>query len=471
MLYSTEGLAAAGLNLVPPFTVALCLDPEQDVNDQPDLPLLYKSVARVLPGRRLAGIAEFQGQTVFAKLFYGKGARRYWSRERHGAQLMANAGTRTPPVLFSGATSDGKGFVVLYAAIPNPTALAEDDLPQILAATEQVALLHEHNLMQTDIHLNNFVVSSQQVHLVDADGVRAAAVLRRHFRNLACFLAQRAPWFDHQIEAVWAAYVAVRGEYVANMGSTAKLRELTLAERERRIAKYLQKTQRECTEFVQRKKFKREFLCDRNHWPRLQRFLLFPEVYLGEGTPLKLGNSATVVRCEIEGERYVVKRYNIKNFGHRVRRWFKRRARNAWCNGHWLEFLGIATARPVALLEQRVGPLVGVSYLVMLDVGDRDLGQVLSSEPEAFEQVAIQTCELLTRLQAARIIHGDLKATNLIERVNTARETEQRQMVLIDFDALSSGVSDKDKVRFMANWQDDPQLYQAWQAKLVAAGL
>ena len=250
------------------------------------------------------------------------------------------------------------------------------------------------------------------------------------------------------------------------MGSEAQLFELTTSERDKRVSKYLDKSQRECTEFVRRKKFHREFLCDREHWQRLQRFMVFPEVYLGEGTPLKLGNSATIVRCEIEGEPYVIKRYNIKSWVHRVRRWFKRRGRNAWQNGHWLGFLGIATARPIALLEQRWGPLVGVSYLVMPDVGDRDLGQVLSSEADAFDRVAAQTCGLLAKLKAAGLQHGDLKATNLIEHVTH----NNREMVLIDFDALKRGNADKDRARFLANWQEEP-LKSAWTQKLEEAGL
>lgn len=465
--YSAKGLASAGLDLVPPFQVELCLEPKQDVQAPPVELLTYRSIARLLPGRRLSGIADYQGAVVFAKLFYGKGARRYWNRELAGARLLALGETLTPAVLHSGATADNLAFVVLYQAIVDPQGLREDNVPELLAAVRQVALLHEQGLMQTDIHRNNFVVSEGQVHLVDADGIRRGRLLRHHFRNLACFMAQRAPWFDRDIEAVWQCYVAVRGDYVAKMGSVEALLKLTLKERENRVTRYLGKTQRECTEFVQCKNFSRNFLCDRQHWSRLARFMVLPEVYIGEGTPLKLGNSATVVRCEVDGVRYVVKRYNIKSLTHRVQRWFKRRARKAWCNGHWLAFLGIETARPVALLEHRFGWFVGVSYIVMPDVGDRDLGQVLSTDVGAFERVADQTASLIVKLRDAGIRHGDLKATNLIEQ----RSHESTQMVLIDFDALSKGCIDKDKRRFLANWDYDPELRDAWEAKLSGVGL
>ena len=181
MKYSTEGLAQAGMELVTPFQIGLRLDPDQDLDDQHEELLTLRDVARILPGRRISGLADFQNQRVFAKVFYGKGARRYWQRELHGAELMRKAGTRTPGVLFRGTTSDDAGFVVLYEALPEPQALNEHDMDHILAATEQVVQLHEHNLLQTDIHLNNFVMSEGTLYLVDADGVRASVRLRHQF--------------------------------------------------------------------------------------------------------------------------------------------------------------------------------------------------------------------------------------------------------------------------------------------------
>ena len=390
---------------------------------------------------------------------------------------MQKAGSRSPEVLFQGATTDEAGYVVLYEAISDPESLDQHNIDHILAATEQIAVLHDHNLMQTDIHLNNFVVSGGEVHLVDADGIRGGVLLRHHFKNLACFLAQRAPWldgkrldgerFDTDIARVWSKYSEVRGDYVAKMGSVEQLEALTQSERSRRVKRYLEKTQRECSEFVHRSKFNRDFVCDRAHWPRLQRFMVFPEIYLGEGTPLKLGNSATVVRCEIAGESYIVKRYNIKSFSHRVRRWFKRRARNSWRNGHWLDFLGIETAKPVALLEHRFWFFVGVSYVVMPDVGERDLGQVLSSDPGAFDRLGDQVARLLSHLKAAGLQHGDLKATNLIEQ----ESQHGSRIVLIDYDAVRTGDHDKDRDRFLANWPETPELASAWQKKLTEYNL
>ena len=458
MKFSPAGLAAVGRDVVPPFVVDLCLDPVDDLSAQAVTELTFTSVARVLPGRRVSGFAQHEGIEVFAKLFYGKRARRYWQRELAGAERIAAAGVQTPAVLNKGATADGSGFVVFYEALSDPHNLRDDDIEDTLAAVQILARLHDANLVQADVHIFNFLRTRGNYYAIDADGIRPARLLRQHFLNLAMLMAQRPPLMDRDIEEVWAVYSAARGAYVSRMGSARMLRKLTLQQRKQRVRRYLSKTQRDCTEFVQHQSFNHNFLCDRNHWHLLQRFMLFPEAMVGEGTPLKLGNSSTVVRVAVEGQNYVVKRYNLKSLPHRVRRWFKRRARDAWCNGHMLAFLGISTAKPVALLEQKWGWFRGVCYLVMPDCGEHNLGQELAAHPENFHKYVDGTVKLLQSLAAAGLQHGDLKATNIV--------LAQGQAVLIDYDAVRAGSPDKDRARFMLNWADVPQLHEQWSQAL-----
>ncbi len=455
MKFTPPGLGVVGHDLAAPFIVDLCLDPQEELGDERITALTFNTVARVLPGRRVSGVAEHEGQIVFAKLFYGKRARRYWQRELAGAARMARAGVMTPAVLAHGATADGTGFVVFYEALSEPHNLVDDDLEDMLAAVQLLAKLHDANLVQSDVHIFNFLRSAGNYYAIDADGIRRAHLLRQQFLNLAMLLAQRPPRMDEEIDDVWAVYSASRGAYVTRMGSSALLHKLTLRQRAQRVRRYLKKTQRECSEFVLNKSFRHSFLCDRGHWHRLQRFMLYPEVFVGEGTPLKLGNSSTVVRVVVDDVRYIVKRYNIKSPTHRVRRWFKRRARDAWCNGHMLAFLRIRTARPIALLEQRWGWFPGVCYLVMPDCGERNLGQALSADPGEFARLAAPTVEILAGLAAAKLEHGDLKATNFVLSGDA--------VVLIDYDAVKSGDVRRDRARFLANWDAQPELQRAWR--------
>ena len=468
MKYTSEGLIKAGMSLVAPFTVSVRLDPGAEIADgalarEGDVDVVFAKVLRVLPGRRVSGVARIGDREVFAKVFIGPGARRYWQRELLGAQRLHRAGVNSPPVLARGAVADDFGYVVCYALLENPQTLDPNDKAQVLAAVRLLAHMHDEGIVQSDVHVANFIHRDGVVYAVDADGVRRGHLLRHHFANLGMFLAQRSPRCDTDASEVWHTYSSARGEYVQRMGSAEQLRVMTERQRAVRVARYLKKTQRACTEFVHRSTFRDNWLCAREHWPRLQRFSLFPEEFMTAGTPLKLGNSATVVRVDVEGVPYIVKRYNIKSITHRMRRWFKRRARLAWLNGHHLAFLEIPTAKPIALLETRWFRFVGVCYLVMPDVGDRHLGQMLDAQDEAFPSVAASTVSLLEGLAAARLEHGDLKATNVI-----LREHEPRA-VLIDYDALRHGPNTDDLKRFMRNWEGKPGLYAAWRKALDEA--
>ena len=469
MRFNTHGLALAGRDLVPPFSVEVRLDPAQGLELSSNDVLNFQSVARVLPGRRLSGLVTLSGQTLFAKLFYGKQARRYWQRELQGAQWLQQSDSPSPRVVAQGATADEQGFVVLYEALRNVRALDAVDSEEFEQAVAALATLHDADLIQDDPHVDNFVFGMRDddhtnLWLVDADSVRRSHILRNHFANLAQLLCQRTPRFDRHIERMWLKYCTVRGEYVAKMGSSGELRALTHRARQARVRRYLKKTRRECTEFVHHQSMQTEVFCDRAHWQGLQRFMVMPETYMAQGQVLKAGNSATVVRCTIGERRYVIKRYNIKGFWHRLRRWVKHRGLLAWRNGHWLSFLGIPTARPVALLVERSAWLPGVSYLIMPDEGEQDLDTLLSAEPARFAGVASAVADVLLQLDSAGLSHGDLKATNFL-----VGDGDQPTVTLIDYDAVTVGPMDADLQRFLRNWS--APLQAQWRTVLEAAGL
>ncbi|MEM7077989.1 MAG: hypothetical protein AAF513_05095 [Pseudomonadota bacterium] len=467
MKYTTHGLTLAGLDLIAPLSVTVRPDPEADLFDQSAIDLEFKTLHRILPGRRLSGIAKLSDQDVFAKLFYGKDARRYWVREMEGAQHLATATCASPPLLASGAIDDDGGYYVLYAALLDGRPLDATCDADLRSATISIAQLHTAGFIQSDIHLENFVHSDGMTYIVDADSVRPTQLLREHFANLAMLWAQRPAIFDAAMPELLEAYAQTRGTYVQKMADVKALGGLLVKQRRARVKRYLKKTERECSEFVQAGDWHHHWLCDRGFDQTLQKFKHFPEDLFELGDKLKTGNSATVVRLKLDGRAFVIKRYNVRNPWHRVRRWFKSRARAAWRNGHWLAFMGLPVARPLALLEQRWGPLRGVAYLVMPDCGDRHLGQVLDDQDELFAPLAAQMVHILKRLKAAEIAHGDMKATNFVYALC---DTSAR-LSIIDYDALRYGDQRKDRARFLKNWREDPELAAVWENLLQEAGL
>jgi len=192
-----------------------------------------------------------------------------------------------------------------------------------------------------------------------------------------------------------------------------------------------------------------------------QAFAQDPEGGLKNAEVIKDGRSATVFRLKLGGSPVVVKRYNIKSGGHRLRRWFKRRALTAWRNGHRLGLLAIPTAAPLALVERRWGPLTGQCYLVMEDKGRLDLAAEVGAQgwlPGRLDQVAA----LLWQLKAADLGHGDTKASNFL--------VHDGQVHLIDLDALSPrGDPAADVARLLKNF--DGGLRAQAAAWFAAAGL
>jgi LPS sulfotransferase NodH len=169
----------------------------------------------------------------------------------------------------------------------------------------------------------------------------------------------------------------------------------------------------------------------------------------------------------------VIKRYNIKNFAHWLKRfWRPSRAWHSWREGNRLMFLGIATPKPLALLEQRFFWLRRKAYLVTEylpgpDIIERFAPYVASGDAPENELQALDA--LFEQLIRERISHGDLKGHNVF--------WHQDRWALIDLDAMCQHGSQnafaaafaKDRARFMRNWPADSALHQMLEQRLPKA--
>jgi tRNA A-37 threonylcarbamoyl transferase component Bud32 len=166
----------------------------------------------------------------------------------------------------------------------------------------------------------------------------------------------------------------------------------------------------------------------------------------------------------------VIKRYNLKNARHALSRlWRPSRGWHSWREGHRLRLFGIATPAPLALIEERWGPLRGRAWLVTeYCLGDNLLIHLdADREPPAAEGEALRT--LFATLHRTRISHGDLKATNLL--------WDDGALKVIDLDAMRQHRSARpharawrrDRARLLRNWPQDSALFRWLDANLPAA--
>ena len=137
--------------------------------------------------------------------------------------------------------------------------------------------------------------------------------------------------------------------------------------------------------------------------------------------------------------------------------------------GHRLAFYGIATPAPLAMIEERVGPLRRRAFLITEFCSGEALLQRLSPEREPDEAEAAAIMEFFGTLFRLNISHGDMKATNLF--------WDAGRVVVIDLDAMVQHDSDvafvrewrRDRVRFLRNWPTHSVLYRWLDANLPEA--
>ena len=458
----------------------------------PELPLTVDSPVgelrieqwlRVLPGQRYVARASWRGETVLAKLLVGSRAERHYSRERDGAVLLAEQGLATPALLEHGVEA-GQGAWLLFAfldgaqsldaawqAVEHEPALSDAQSAVLGEALESIARLHCKGLWQSDLHLDNLLRHQGQLYLIDGGGVRAETPgqpLSRDavLENLALFFAQLPTALESFIEELLVHYLLVNGEHALPLEALLKA---THKARQVRMREYLGKVGRDCTLFAVESGAAGIKVVRRSHAARLQPLLDDPDAFIAAGKSLKQGGSATVAKVELDGRAYVVKRYNIKNFAHWLKRcWRPTRAWHSWLEGNRLDVLGIATPQPLAVWEPRWFGLRGRSYLVTEYVDGEDIivrfqAHLAGSPPES-ELIALE--QLMAAMLRERISHGDLKGTNLLWR--------DGRWALIDLDSLRQHGSEqqlrhafaRDRARLLRNWAADSALYRLLDERL-----
>lgn len=453
----------------------------------PDLPLQVAApplgavtcthALRVLPGRRwtLAGTLEPGGRAVVAKLFLaGARARRHFARELRGLRALRRRGLDSPEVLYAGPVDAPNGWLIVTEWLPGNAAdtLGEAALPAVLRA---VARHHISGIEQRDAHLANFLVRGDVAWTLDGAGIHVARgplPARRAERNLARWMAQFAPRLDVRLGEWCALYAAVAGPV-----DRAALQRLIDRARRRREDAWMDKALRSCTAFVARHSLRRLAVVDRrDDTAQLRAWLGAPDVpFDGVNVEwLKRGNSASVVRVEFDGRARVIKRYNLKNLAHRLRRfWRPTRAWHSWRNAQRLILWGLPTPRPVALLEERFGWLRGRAFLVTEYMPGESLATALPAAAAPTRAVLLKNlCTLLNTLAQLRLSHGDLKATNLLV-------DPEHNLMLLDLDALRrhrrraahARALDRDVQRLRANWADQRTVLGELDEALTEAGL
>jgi tRNA A-37 threonylcarbamoyl transferase component Bud32 len=196
----------------------------------------------------------------------------------------------------------------------------------------------------------------------------------------------------------------------------------------------------------------------------VDRFSSDPDALLADARILKSDLRTTVARINVDGfGPVVVKRYNLKGRLHTAAHsLLQTRARRSWRFGQRLLAGGVPTPRPLACLEQSLGPLRFRAFLLTEFVPGVRMLELLKPESQHcvnLENLAGQFADIWHGLGRLRLRHGDANASNFILG-------DDHVLRIIDLDAMTAWPTrwtaemarQRDWARFMRNWTDQPEI-------------
>lgn len=472
-----EQLQSASYTFDQPFMLALA---EGDI-------LYAHKIVRIIPGRRLVAFGLWRDKPVVAKLFFdSKRARHHIDQEQAGIKVLRENNIPTPLLHYVGENRDQTIRVLLFEQISEAQTLEEywrnkisvtSAMPMLKNVVTELATQHVLGIVQQDLHLKNFLIAEKTIYTLDAAQINHSAQLidkKTSIDNLALFLSQLGVGIEKYQEELFLHYAKARA-WLIKLEDTKELLSLIKRYHQSRWQQYQKKIFRDCSHFASLHDWRRFGMYDRaDRGAEFAEFLQQPEFAFNHATTkmLKAGRSSTVVQVTLDRKTYVIKRYNIKNFWHRLRRMLRpTRAVKSWRFAQKLRLFYLGTPRPVAFIEQRWLGLRGTSYFAMEQVdgisADRWFAE-RATEVQALERMVNRLLAILFNLARLDITHGDLKLTNIL--IN-----QQEQPMLIDFDGATEHKTltslraswDKEVARFLENFQHAGMLFEIFKSKLI----
>lgn len=406
---------------------------------------------RLLPGVRLTGLTVWEDEPAIVKLFYQPGHwKRHVEREQRGNRHLMDARVSTPPLQEVGKTADGNGAFLINKYLEPATKLGNllgsgelNLLGVNTALIEKVIALisrcHEIGVWQQDIHLDNLIIQNGRTYFLDGASVNvetpgAALGESNSLNNLARFFAQFPVDQDAGIERFYDHYRQCRTQRQFRT-TPQQFVDLVRHARLARLDICRDKSRRPTSAHCVASTPDYFMVADRRLADTdLEQFARDPDALIEQGRIIKPGDTSTVAIVDLNGRQLVLKRYNLKDFWHRIKRFFgKSRAFKSWRSGLMLQTLGIATPAPLLMLEcRKFGLLRGKTYILTEHIEGRNiLDQAADGSLDAATQEAISTsiAELFRTMHDYQFSHGDMKASNFIFR--------DGKLYLLDLDATA----------------------------------
>ncbi len=479
---SITELRDIGHHCMLPFYLGLSINSD-------DLPPVHCiELVRSIPGRRLVFYAKWQGSEVFAKVFIdARTATRDGKREQKGFELLSRSNITTPELLFAGALTAGAGFILLFARI-YPAVTFQDiwlqsaentKLRQQLIESIYRVFASHHNagLIHRDPHQRNFLIAEDVVYTLDCADIELLDRQPKKVEvldNLATFFAIMHADMDSQIGMAFLVYSNERHWMFSDIDKSMLLSRI-VKKRQRSRELYLsRKIFRECTEFVSHQR-SGKFVAYRRDYDSaaLQRFIESPDQYINNYVDryLKRGRSSTVAVTVFDEKLYVVKYYNVNNlWGAITHAGNSKHMRYCWINAHRLIINNIESAKPIALIENTIGPFRLSSFFVTEYTSGPNIAEYIQSDEVSQQQkhdLVRVIIKLFSALNNLQISHGNMKAANIIIHNNNPYLVGLNLMRRHKLSFFFKPQFKKDIQRFLENWPAKDDVAKLFAAKLT----
>jgi len=441
-------------------------------------PLYCEKLARIIPGKRAVVFGKWQNQDIVAKLFYGSSkAKLQAERDAAGSEILSSSQVPTPKLYCQTTVKNRNIHVLIFERIKNAISLddlwqnknnTDELLPFLDTTIIELATQHVLGILQKDLHLKNFVFSGEKIYSIDGGSIQkfpGPLPKKESLNHLALFFSQLGLGTQELQQRLFDIYVKLRG-WIVKPQDIDQLNKMIYQYNRKRLADYRKKIWRNCSAFKKVTTILSNIIYDKNYQTNhFLNILKHPkQCFANQATILKAGRSSTVAKVVIDGKTFIIKRYNIKNIWHFLRRFFRpTRAAHSWHVANQLWLMGVATAKPIATIEKRFLGIRATSYFIMKPLEGMHLGEYFADFNEQdprFLQMAQRVVSLFNHLLHLKLSHGDLKTTNII--------VHNEQPWLIDLDGVKKHMTQfslkrafkKDLKRFMRNWENQPSIHR-----------
>ncbi|OAI47218.1 hypothetical protein AYO45_05925 [Gammaproteobacteria bacterium SCGC AG-212-F23] len=478
MLHNAEEISwhtlyHADRNISAPFHLSL---------SDTDKHFVAEKVIRIIPGKRLVAYGMFGNQPVVAKLFYERRkASRHALRDTLGVDALISSSVPTPKLIYKGTAKQQRIQILIFERILNANTLeeiwqkksdSEEITPLLHAIILELATQHVLGILQRDLHFKNFLIANNKIYTLDGSDIKKLhdrLSKKESLDHLALFFSQLGVGHELLRESLLTTYINARG-WNLQYSEIHFLNQAYAKHQKKRWERFQKKITRSCSTYFCKNSANDLVIFNREYQSNsLIEFFQHPDaIFQSSQTEiLKDGRSSTVVKTHFDHHSFVVKRYNIKNIWHWLRRRFRpTRAAKSWRLSHYLYLMGIATAKPIALIEKKFWGLSQHSYFLMEHVPGIHIGEYFSlydKNNPAFSEIAKKIIELFKHLASIGLSHNDLKMTNIL--------ISHHKPIIIDLDGMREHRSPtsamkrmkKDIVRFMRNWENNQSVHQLFE--------